>query len=175
MDCSLPGSSVHGISRQEYWNGLPFPSPGDPSDPGIKPRSPTLQAVSSIAGRFLTDWATRESYCLPKSFMSFLVTCWPRKTPCKARLNATTYFHFMRHTAEREVLQRKGKTTTCHGLKISQLALSTMPGRLLIYNSNVGMFIFRMLIILGKTLTVLSAIWAKGYHNPLRGRKMIKA
>ena len=28
-DCSPPGSSVHGISRQEYWSGLPFPSPGD--------------------------------------------------------------------------------------------------------------------------------------------------
>ena len=64
----------------------------------------------------------------------------------------------MRHTAETEVLQRKGKTTTCHWLKISQLALSTMPGRLPMYNSNVGMFIFRMLVILGKTLTVLSAI-----------------
>ena len=29
MDCSPPVSSVHGISRQEYWSGLPFPSPGD--------------------------------------------------------------------------------------------------------------------------------------------------
>ena len=28
-DCSPPSSSVHGISRQEYWNGLPFPSPSD--------------------------------------------------------------------------------------------------------------------------------------------------
>ena len=27
MDCSLPGSSIHGISRQEYWSALPFPSP----------------------------------------------------------------------------------------------------------------------------------------------------
>ena len=32
-----------GFSRQEYWSGLPFPSPGDLSDPGIKPRSPALQ------------------------------------------------------------------------------------------------------------------------------------
>ena len=32
------------FSRQEYWSGLPFPSPGDLPDPGIKPRSPTLQA-----------------------------------------------------------------------------------------------------------------------------------
>ena len=30
--------------RQEYWGGLPFPSPGDLPDPGIEPRSPSLQA-----------------------------------------------------------------------------------------------------------------------------------
>ena len=33
-----------GVSRQEYWSGLPFPSPGDLPDPGIEPRSPALQA-----------------------------------------------------------------------------------------------------------------------------------
>ena len=32
------------FSRQEYWSGLPFPSPGELPDPGIKPRSPALQA-----------------------------------------------------------------------------------------------------------------------------------
>ena len=32
------------FSRQEYWSGLPFPSPGDLPDPGIEPGSPTLQA-----------------------------------------------------------------------------------------------------------------------------------
>ena len=34
------------FSRQEYWSGLPVPSPGDVPDPGIKPRSPALQADS---------------------------------------------------------------------------------------------------------------------------------
>ena len=34
-----------GFSRQEYWSGLPLPSPGDLSDPGIKPTSPVLQAA----------------------------------------------------------------------------------------------------------------------------------
>ena len=34
------------FSRQEYWSGLPFPSPGDLPDPGIKPRTPALQADS---------------------------------------------------------------------------------------------------------------------------------
>jgi len=37
-----------GLSRQEYWSGLPFPTPGDLSDPGIEPTSPAL------AGRFFT-------------------------------------------------------------------------------------------------------------------------
>ena len=32
-----------GFSRQEYWSGLPFPSPGDLPDPGIEPRSPALR------------------------------------------------------------------------------------------------------------------------------------
>ena len=48
MDCSPPGSSVDGISQQEYWSGLPFPSPGDLSNPGIEPASPAL------AGEFFT-------------------------------------------------------------------------------------------------------------------------
>ena len=33
-----------GFSKQEYWSGLPFPSPGDLPDPGIKPGSPAFQA-----------------------------------------------------------------------------------------------------------------------------------
>ena len=33
-----------GFSRQEYWSGLPFPSPGSRPNPGIKPRSPAFQA-----------------------------------------------------------------------------------------------------------------------------------
>ena len=37
MDCSPPGSSLMGFPRQEYWSGLPFPSPGDLPDPGIEP------------------------------------------------------------------------------------------------------------------------------------------
>ena len=40
--CEAPPSM--GFSRQEYWSGLPFPSPGDFPDPGIEPRSPALQA-----------------------------------------------------------------------------------------------------------------------------------
>ena len=35
-----------GVSRQKYWSGLPFPSPGDLPDPRIEPESPALQADS---------------------------------------------------------------------------------------------------------------------------------
>ena len=38
-----------GFSRQEYWNRLPFPSPGDLPDPGIKSGSPALQADSLLS------------------------------------------------------------------------------------------------------------------------------
>ena len=44
--CQAPLSM--GFPRQEYWNGLPFPSPGDLPEPGIEPMS------SALAGRFFT-------------------------------------------------------------------------------------------------------------------------
>ena len=47
MDCTLLSSSVHGnLQAKEYWSGLPIPSPGDLPNPGIKRRSPALQADS---------------------------------------------------------------------------------------------------------------------------------
>ena len=39
-----------GFSRQEYWSGSPFPSPGDLPDPGIKPASPVLADTLSTTG-----------------------------------------------------------------------------------------------------------------------------
>ena len=47
MDCSLPDSSIHGISRQEYWSGLSFPPLGDLLDPGITPASPASLALQA--------------------------------------------------------------------------------------------------------------------------------
>ena len=46
MDWGCQAPLPMGFSRQEYWSGLPCPPPGDLLSPGIKPRSPTLQAVS---------------------------------------------------------------------------------------------------------------------------------
>ena len=49
MDYSPPGFSSVGFSRQEHWNGLPFPSPGDLPNPGIEPRSLALRADSLLS------------------------------------------------------------------------------------------------------------------------------
>jgi len=43
-----------GLPRQEYWSGLPFPSPRDLPKPGIELTSPALQAFPCFAGGFLT-------------------------------------------------------------------------------------------------------------------------
>ena len=48
IDYSLPDSSIHGISKQKYCSGLPFPSPGNLPVPAIKPAS------AALAGRFFT-------------------------------------------------------------------------------------------------------------------------
>ena len=52
------GLQSMGFSRQEYWSGLPFPSPGDLPNPGIEPGSPALQADSlptKIQGKPILD------------------------------------------------------------------------------------------------------------------------
>ena len=46
-DCTHQAPPSMGFSRQECWSGLPCPPPGDLCNPGIEPRSPTLQADSS--------------------------------------------------------------------------------------------------------------------------------
>ena len=44
MDCSLPGSSIHGIFQARILEWVAISSPGDLPNPGIEPRSPSLQA-----------------------------------------------------------------------------------------------------------------------------------
>ena len=48
MDCSPPRSSIHGISQQEYWSGLPFPTPRDLSDPRVVSCIPVLLFSCSV-------------------------------------------------------------------------------------------------------------------------------
>ena len=53
MDCSPPGSSVMGFSRQEYWSGLPCLSPGDLPNPEIETVS--LPSPALAGGLFTTS------------------------------------------------------------------------------------------------------------------------
>ena len=54
-----------GFSRQEYWSGLPFTSPGNLPDPGIQPGS------SALAGRFFTAKPFQKPH-FPNAYMQFL-------------------------------------------------------------------------------------------------------
>ena len=79
MDCSLSGSSVHGIFQSRIWNGLPFPTPGDLPDPGIKSVS---LASPALAGGFFTistTWEAKNSQ-----------ECWEQKQGLPTPLHSTT-------------------------------------------------------------------------------------
>ena len=60
-----------GFSRQEYWSGLLFPSPGDPPIPGIEPGFP------HVVGRRFTVWATGKWAATAKSLQSCPTLCDP--------------------------------------------------------------------------------------------------
>ena len=66
VDYQAPPSM--GFSRQEYWSGLPFPSPGDLPDPRIEPRSPALQADAFPNCHFL-------SYTQVSDMALFFIVC----------------------------------------------------------------------------------------------------
>ena len=58
MDYSLPGSSVHGIFQARILEGLPFPSPGNPPNPGVKPSSLESPELASRFFAISTTWET---------------------------------------------------------------------------------------------------------------------
>ena len=77
-----------GSSRQEYWNGLLFPSPGDLPNPGIKPRSPALQAYSLPSeppGKLTSTQIEHELYWQSHPLLpaEFTVTRWCRHSGSK--------------------------------------------------------------------------------------------
>ena len=74
---------MHGILQQEYWNRVPFPSPGDPPNPGIKPRSPVLHA-NSLPSEPLPIFSSRSFVVLGLTFrplidFKFIFVCGVRK------------------------------------------------------------------------------------------------
>ena len=94
LDCSPPGSSVRGIlQEQEYWSGLPFPSPGDLSDPGIKPGSPALQA-----------WAPREAHCTDYLSLIFILLI----------MTDSACLYLQRHRDHNSLNHRNGSSSFYH-------------------------------------------------------------
>ena len=73
MDCSSPGSSVQGFSKQEYWSGEPGPPSENLPDPGIKPESHTSPALE---GGFFTTSATWEAYSNHTKSLQSCPTLW---------------------------------------------------------------------------------------------------
>ena len=69
-----------GFLRQEYWNGLPFPSPGDLPNPGIKPSSPALQVdylTTEPQGKLISYYShvqtlTSKYVLISYTFLSFV-------------------------------------------------------------------------------------------------------
>ena len=60
-----------GLSRQEYWSGLPFPSPGDLPNPGIESGSPTLWADS------LPSESLEKTVIKPQEMVGLLISLLP--------------------------------------------------------------------------------------------------
>ena len=76
MDCSLPGSSVHGFPGQECQSGLPCPPAGDLSDSGIKPMSPAL-----ASGFFITNATSIDKHKknqMTAKLLNQILTCYLR-------------------------------------------------------------------------------------------------
>ena len=70
-----------GFSRQEYWNGLPFPFPGDLPDPGIEPGFPALQA------EFLLSELLGKPICETGETASLFTSLAPGLGPLKPEMN----------------------------------------------------------------------------------------
>ena len=86
-DCSLSGSSIHGISRQEYWSGVPFPSPGSLPDSGVEHGSLTLQADSLLSEPPRKPIQFQFSSVQSLSRVWLFATPWTR--PCQASPSIT--------------------------------------------------------------------------------------
>ena len=81
--CQVPLSM--GFSRQEYWNGLPFPSPGDLPDSGTEPRSPTLQ-VGFFTIQGSPDDSLRYLKIFGNFFFAMLCSMWDLGSPTRNQI-----------------------------------------------------------------------------------------
>ena len=89
MECSCQASLSMEFSRQEYCSGLPFPSPGNLSNWGIKPRSPALQ-VNSLPREPLVKPLYSQNY----TEIVILLTLYPCVTICDSYLEVVFYLRY---------------------------------------------------------------------------------
>ena len=87
MDWSPPSSYVHGISRQEYWSGLPFPSLEDLPKPGIEPVS-----LAMAGGFFTTEPPGKPLDSADKDLISTQYSISLKPNPYKANCLGFEYF-----------------------------------------------------------------------------------
>ena len=77
VDCSLSGSSVHGISQARILEWVPFPSPGDLPDPETEPASPAWQVDSLLLSH---QWSSENNIW---KIIRWAVSCWVRRMVLK--------------------------------------------------------------------------------------------
>ena len=108
MDSCRPGSSVRGVLRQEYWSGLPFPSPGVLPDPGIEPGSPALQVDSLLPELPKSSFLTLNLQGLPGSPLDRFEMC-SRQLGDTGNWGLTTEGQFQRGEGDSQLLRWPGR------------------------------------------------------------------
>ena len=113
MGNSVPGSSVHGISQQEYWSGFPFPPPGDLLNSVIKHASPVSPA---LAGEFFaTEPPGKPTVILqPEKMKSVTASIFPS-------LFAIKWWGWLLIAKFRLKLKKVGKTTRPFRYDLNQI------------------------------------------------------
>ena len=95
--CNYKASPSMGFSRQEYWNGLPFSSPGDLPNPGIKPGSPVYRLSHQGSPRNLTNFFLHDlkSPILDQWLLIFIGNTWDKR--CSYRRPILMVYPELRH------------------------------------------------------------------------------
>jgi len=116
-----------GFSRQEFWSGFPFPSPGDPPDPGIKPRSPALQAYSLLCK---PPWKPPKTFSSVQSLSCVWLFATPWITARQAFLSITNSRTSFKLVSIEKVMP-SSHLILCHPL----LLLPPIPPRIRVFSN----------------------------------------
>ena len=128
IDFTPPGSYVHRVSQQGYWNGLLFPSLGHLLDPGIEPKSPESPA---LAGQF---FQTEPQGCICANITPVLQSLGAGNPKSNRRIstifmNTSLWPLFQIHICHFPFPSSKGSKTLSHKLKLSTKILNPIGGK----------------------------------------------